>query len=174
MIPVSGRAGGLPPPFLGLKSQPLLQNCEAITPTWNFRALFTMVCLAFKLGFGGPDTFKMSEWIVILFCIAIVIVFWIVADKQIITICSATSHMTLYQKFRGNIFQWPRDFFFNREKMDAFPTFNIFQVFIEYLLSVMDFLFIEGSWAMPDSHHVLSLLTLNKISVKYQVQHFFF
>lgn len=64
-------------------------------------------------------------------------------------------------------------FFFNREKMDAFPTFNIFQVFIEYLLSVMDFLFLEGSWAMPDSHRVLSLLILNKISVKYQVQHFF-
>lgn len=58
--------------------------------------------------------------------------------------------------------------------MDAFPTFNIFQVFIEYLLSVMDFLFLEGSWAMPDSHRVLSLLILNKISVKYQVQHFFF
>lgn len=131
MIPVSGRAGGLPPPFLGLKSQALLQNCEAITPTWNFRALFTMVCLALKLGFGGPDTFKMSEWIVILFCIAIIRVFWTEADKQIITICSATSHMTLYQKFRGNIFQWPRDFFLIEKRWMLSPL----SIFFKYLLN---------------------------------------
>ena len=30
---------------------------------------------------------------------------------------------------------------------------------------MIDFLFIEGSWTMPDSHHILSLLILNKISV---------
>lgn len=40
-------------------------------------------------------------------------------------------------------------------------------------MSVMDSLFTEGSWATPDSHHVLSLLTLNEISVKHEVQPFF-
>lgn len=67
---------------------------------------------------GGPDIFTMSEWIVILFCIAIIRVFWTEEG------CIDHNHMQCnkpHDTVSGRRQYFPMtQRFFNREKMDAF------------------------------------------------------